>query len=210
MCVHEKKCGGTLQEVCSVYTSGSQEVQKDEHVHVGEVSDPSTANKDLPPSRRRMYRLNQVARGPAELRWTHNKIQRFFTGGQSLQDVAASLRQGAVQPSELPMIGIVGHEMKWYSRNSLWLWCFKAAKAEAVEVCMSSVDTASLHGLTTQTEGLSVTFFPPLQCKACHIEFGNRSIQLRWFQFGPAVRIANMSGGRRKSRIVIHTEPSLT
>ena len=38
---------------------------------------------------------------PAELRWTDNKIQRLFTGGQSLQDVAASLRQGAGQPYEL-------------------------------------------------------------------------------------------------------------
>ena len=26
---------------------------------------------------------------PADLRWKHNKIQRLFTGGQSLQDVAA-------------------------------------------------------------------------------------------------------------------------
>ena len=89
--------------------------------------------------------------------------QRFSTRGQSLQDVTASLRQGAVQPSELPVIGIVRHEMKWYSRNNQRLWCFKAAKAEAVEVCMSSVDFAFLHGLTTQTDGLSVTFFPPSQ-----------------------------------------------
>ena len=26
---------------------------------------------------------------PADLRWTHNKFQRLFTGGQSSQDVAA-------------------------------------------------------------------------------------------------------------------------
>ena len=128
--------------MCSSYSSGSQEVHKDEHENVEEVSDPSIANQDLPPKGRRLYRPGQIARGPAELRWTHNKIQRFFPGGQSLQDVAASLREGAVQPSELPMIGIVRHEMKWYSRNNRRLWCFKAAKAEAVEVCMSSVGTA--------------------------------------------------------------------
>ena len=46
--------------------------------------------------------------------------------------------------------------------------CFKAAKAKAVEVYMSLVDTAFLHGLTTQTDGLGVTFFPPLQWKTCH------------------------------------------
>ena len=70
--------------------------------------------------------------------------------------------------------GIARHEMRWYSRNNRRLWCFKAAQAEAVEVCMSSVDTAFLHSLTTQTDGLSVTFFPPLQCNACHKEFVNR------------------------------------
>ena len=80
-----------------------------------------------------------------------------------LQDVSASLGQSAVQPLELPMIGIVRREMKWYSRNNRRLWCCKAAKAEEVEVCMSSVDTAFLHCLTTQKDGLSVTFFPPLQ-----------------------------------------------
>ena len=34
-------------------------------------------------------------------------------------------------------------------------------------VCMPSVDTAFLHGLTTQTDGLSVTFFPLVQYKEC-------------------------------------------
>ena len=97
---------------------------------------------------------------PAELRWTHSKIQCFFMCGRRLQDVAASLQQGVEQPSELPVIGIVKHEMKLYSRNNRRLWCFKEAKVEAVEVCISSVDTAFLHGLTLQTDGLSVTFFP--------------------------------------------------
>ena len=156
--------------LCSSCSSGSPEVHKDERVNVDEVSDPSIANQDL----RHLNRLSQIAQGLAELRWTRNKIHRFFTGGQSLQDVAASLREGVIQSSELPMIGIVRHEMKWYSRNNRRLWCFKAAKAEAVEVCMSSVDTAFLHGLMTQTNGLSVTFFTPLQCRACHKEFVNR------------------------------------
>ena len=144
-------------------SSGSQEVHKDEHVNVDEVSDPSIANQDLPPKKRRLHRLSKITRGPAELRWTNNKIQRFFTAGQSLQDVAANLRHGAVQPSERPMIGIVRHGMKRYSRNKPSLRCFKAAKADSVEICMSSVDTAFLHGLTTQTDGLHLTACP---CKS--------------------------------------------
>ena len=76
---------------------------------------------------------------PAELRWTHNKMQRLFSYGRRLQDVAASLQQGFEQPSELPMIGIVGHEMKWYSRNNRRLWCFKEGNVEVVRsACLRS------------------------------------------------------------------------
>ena len=54
---------------------------------------------------------------PAELRWTHNKHQRLFSCGRRLPDVAASLQQGAEQPSDLPPIGIVRFQ-KWYSCNN--------------------------------------------------------------------------------------------
>ena len=73
--------------------------------------------------------------GPSHrVRWhTQNvlkkqKIQHLMCG-RRLQDVAASLGQGAGQPSEMPMIGIVRHEMKWYSRNNRRLWCFKEAQS---------------------------------------------------------------------------------
>ena len=58
------------------------------------------------------------------------------------------------------MIGIVRHEMKWYSRNNRRLWCFKAAKVEAVHVFISSGlfsrvgGTSRLHtGLVTRKGG---------------------------------------------------------
>ena len=41
-----------------------------------------------------------------------NVAVRFSAGGQSLQDVAAKLRQGAEQPSDLPMIGTVKHSQE--------------------------------------------------------------------------------------------------
>ena len=50
------------------------------------------------------------------------------------------------------MMGISRHVMKWYSRNSCRLWYFKAAQEKAVEVCVSSVDTAVLHGLTRSAQ----------------------------------------------------------
>ena len=51
----------------------------------------------------------------------------------------------------------IGMRKEWYSRNNRRLWCSKSVKAEAVEVCMSSVDTAFRHGLTTLTDALSLT-----------------------------------------------------
>ena len=54
-----------------------------------------------------------------------------------MQDVAARLHEGVVQPSKLPMIGIVRHEMEWYPRNKRRLWC-KEANVEAVKVFMPS------------------------------------------------------------------------
>ena len=88
-------------------------------------------------------------------RWPTQKITKILYQNSTLlrrrpalQDVAASLHHCAVRPSELPMIGIVRREMKWYSRNNRRLWCFQKAKGEAVKVCMPLVDTAFLHGLT--------------------------------------------------------------
>ena len=39
---------------------------------------------------------------------------------------------------------------------------------------MHLIDNAFLRGLTTQTDRLMVTFFPPVHCKACAKEFVNR------------------------------------
>ena len=63
-----------------------------------------------------------------------------------MQDVAARLHEGAVQPSKLPMIGTVRHDMKRYPRNNRTLWCFKEAIVEAVEVFMSSGLLSRLAG----------------------------------------------------------------
>ena len=65
-----------------------------------------------------------------------------------MQDVAASLRQGAVQPSELPMLGIVKHEMKWYSRNNRRLWCFKAVWRHRPKVECDFLPTIAVQGVS--------------------------------------------------------------
>ena len=41
---------------------------------------------------------------PAELRWTHDKIQRLFTCGRRVGDVVTDSCRGGLRPSELRMI----------------------------------------------------------------------------------------------------------
>ncbi|CAK9050305.1 unnamed protein product [Durusdinium trenchii] len=98
---------------------------------------------------------------PSELRWTHNKLQRLFTCGRALSEVAQQLRSGRLVASDLPRISIVFHSGKWYSRNNRRLWCLKAAAIRRVEVEVGIVDQPFLNGLTTTTDGLTVEFWPP-------------------------------------------------
>ena len=111
---------------------------------------------------------------PADLRWTHERIQSLFTCGRSVEDVAMQLKQGALLPSDIPMLQVVRYQGKWYSRNNRRLWCFKEARVKAVMVVVSSVDFHFLKGLSTQNQGVSVGFFPPALCEACGKEFLNR------------------------------------
>ena len=43
----------------------------------------------------------------AELRWTHDKMQRLFTCGRRLEDVVTDVCRGILLPSDLRMIKIV-------------------------------------------------------------------------------------------------------
>ena len=59
---------------------------------------------------------------PAELRWTHDKIQRLFTCGRRLGDVVTDSCRGVLRPSDLRMIEIVHRVSQWYSLNNRNLW----------------------------------------------------------------------------------------
>jgi len=112
---------------------------------------------------------------PRELRWTHGTIQPLFSCGRSLTSVAQQLKRGELVATDLPIIGIVLHEGKWYSRNNRTLWCFWDAGTPAVEAVVGPVDAHFLRGLNTQTDGWIVDFFPPCICVKCRQEFPNRS-----------------------------------
>ena len=111
---------------------------------------------------------------PAQLQWTHDKIQRLITCERRL-DVETELRRGVFLPSALRLIEIVHWESWWYSRNNRRLWCFREAAVVAVQVRVGSTDRAFLHGLAARTDGFSVVFFPSPVCKACGEEFVNRA-----------------------------------
>lgn len=112
---------------------------------------------------------------PEDLRWTHDSLQRLFTCGRSLAEVADRLQQRTLLPSDLPTVSMVYHGGKWYSRNNRRLWCLKTAGIRSVQVRITAVDQHFLRGLTTRTDGLSVDFFPACICKVCGSEFPNRS-----------------------------------
>ena len=77
----------------------------------------------------------------AELRWTHDKIQRLFICGHRLEDVVTNLRLGILLPSELRMIQIAIGGSKCFSRNNRRLWYFREAAVIAVQVrvCARSI-----------------------------------------------------------------------
>ena len=116
---------------------------------------------------------------PSDIRWTHDKLQRLFTCGRSLAEVATQLQQGVIHASALPSISSVYHEGKWYSRNNRRLWSFKTANISVIDAIVTPVDNHFCKGLTTRTDGWSVEFYPPCLCNACGKEFPNRAIQWR-------------------------------
>lgn len=111
---------------------------------------------------------------PSEIRWTHGTIQPLFTCGRPLKEVVDQLRNEQLLPSDLPMIELVSHMGKWYSRNNRRLWCFKQSGLPSIEVRIGKADHYFLKGLSTSTDGWSVDFFPPVRCTSCGREFPNR------------------------------------
>ena len=79
---------------------------------------------------------------PTGLRRSHDQLQPLFTCGQPLKDVAAMLRLGVVQQTELLTIGSI-RQQKLYSR--------KEATVEVVEVFVPLLDTALLGSNGTDT-----------------------------------------------------------
>lgn len=116
---------------------------------------------------------------PSAIRWTHGTIQRMFTCGRLLADVAMQLKTEMLGPEDLPMIELVKYHDKWYSRNNRRLWCFKDAGIPVVQARIGQVDNHFLRGLNTTSDGWQVDFFPPCICKRCGIEVPNLK-GLRW------------------------------
>mmetsp|Transcript_20949 Transcript_20949/g.48106 ORF Transcript_20949/g.48106 Transcript_20949/m.48106 type:complete len:492 (+) Transcript_20949:86-1561(+) len=111
---------------------------------------------------------------PSAIRWTHCTLQRMFTCGRRLVEVAYQLKAHSLNDEDLPTIEIIKHDGKWYSRNNRRLWCFKEARLSSVKTIVGKADVHFLQGLTTVTDGLSVGFFPAVICSRCGVEFPNR------------------------------------
>ena len=86
-----------------------------------------------------------------ELRMIHDNTQHLLVDERRLRCGVAV---------EVSHSGKVNNVRKWYSRNNWSPWCLKEAAENAVQVCVGWADRAFLHGLTTSTDGLCVSFQP--------------------------------------------------
>jgi len=112
---------------------------------------------------------------PGNLRWTHDRIQRLFSCGRSTRDVAAKLASGEVPVDDIPSIEVVYYNGNWHTRNNRRLWCLKQALIPSVRATVGRADRYFLRGFSTNNNGASVGFFPPVVCTYCQVEFVNRN-----------------------------------
>jgi len=85
------------------------------------------------------------------------------------------LASGEVPIDDIPSIEVVYYEGNWHSRNNRRLWCLKEARIPSVRATVGRADKFFLRGLSTNNNGASVGFFPPVVCKYCKVEFVNRN-----------------------------------
>ena len=172
--------GAELERLCEAATPFEPQTEPhDPHSTMIELSDAPTAGarshsiEIIGTSEGSGFQTRRVR--PAELRFTYNTLQRLFTCGRRVQDVAEDLHAGRVRPDSLPQIKVVLYDGKWYSVNNRRLWCLQFAEVGEVDAIVGDPNAHFLRGFNTKTDGRIVKWLPPLVCLVCNREFVNRS-----------------------------------
>jgi len=80
-----------------------------------------------------------------------------------------------VPVDDIPSIEVVYYNGNWHTRNNRRLWCLKEALIPSVRATVGRADRYFLRGFSTNNNGASVGFFPPVVCTCCQVEFVNRN-----------------------------------
>ena len=94
---------------------------------------------------------------PQSIRFSQNSIQATFKDGRSVEDVAAGLRSGQINPNDMPPIRLVERDGKLFTLDNRRLEAFRRAEVE-VPTRMATPQEIAEEGwkFTTKNDGVSI------------------------------------------------------
>jgi hypothetical protein len=94
---------------------------------------------------------------PEDVRFSQDSIKAVFRDGRTIDDLAAGLRAGIIQPEEIPPIRLVRRGDRWFTLDNRRLEAFRRAR-RPVPYRMATEDEILSESwkFTTQNEGASI------------------------------------------------------
>ena len=94
---------------------------------------------------------------PAAVRFSQSSISRNFSSGGGIEDLAAGLRNGSVNPANVPPIRLVEREGSLFTLDNRRLWSFQQAEVP-IPYRMATPQEAAAEAwkFTTQNGGTSI------------------------------------------------------
>ena len=94
---------------------------------------------------------------PAAVRFSQNSISRNFSSGGAIEDLAAGLRNGSVNPANIPPVRLVEREGNLFTLDNRRLWSFQQAETPVPFRMATPQEIADeAWKFTTQNGGTSI------------------------------------------------------
>ena len=96
-------------------------------------------------------------RSSRSIRFSQNSIQATFKDGTSIEEMAAALRSGQINPNDMPPIRLVERDGKLFTLDNRRLEAFRRAEVE-VSTRMATPQEIAEEGwkFTTKNDGESI------------------------------------------------------
>jgi len=101
-------------------------------------------------------RQNQVRLKPTSVRFSQDSIAGNFKNGGSVQDLAAQLKAGKVDPSTIPTIHIVVKDGKFFTLDNRRLKAFQEAGIDIPYTKLDSIPRGERFKFRTKDEGVDI------------------------------------------------------